>query len=300
MTLPELCSWLNRLRAIPPDRVKDAIGRIHALGLSELPRQLRHPQSLDDVVRIVLLAEDIDALMERGVPTNKLVAKLRDVAQFETTSAEIRCCALLARRSDEDVGFELESGKSRGAHPDVRLLLPEGPPHSIIEIKAVGLSNAERTFMRRMSASLGLMTPRVGLANLHAGIDDAPPRFTTAQLRAIRDEAARWASSIPGFPQGLAASTIVLRESETHYIRRVAHGVEKAVRQMPFQDECWIAIYGTNGAPVDDVLAALDWDTVPERVLGLVFVGCFFAFPHRNLDCYVIAAPRGSVGTERW
>jgi hypothetical protein len=193
MTLPELCSWLNRLRAIPPDRVKDAIGRIHALGLSELPRQLRHPQSLDDVVRIVLLAEDIDALMERGVPTNKLVAKLRDVAQFETTSAEIRCCALLARRSDEDVGFELESGKSRGAHPDVRLLLPEGPPHSIIEIKAVGLSNAERTFMRRMSASLGLMTPRVGLANLHAGIDDAPPRFTTAQLRAIRDEAARWA-----------------------------------------------------------------------------------------------------------
>jgi hypothetical protein len=69
---------------------------------------------------------------------------------------------------------------------------------------------------------------------------------------------------------------------------------------MPFQDECWIAIYGTNGAPVDDVLAALDWDTVPERVLGLVFVGCFFAFPHRNLDCYVIAAPRGSVGTERW
>jgi hypothetical protein len=293
-----LLDWLDRLMGIPPGRVTAAVARIQSFGIPALTSRFARLRSLDDAVRALLLAEDVEGLVARGVQENKLVSKLKDTAQFEATWAEIRCAALIARRSDADVGIELESGRASGRQPDVRLVLPEGPPHTSVEIKAIGLANDEVAFMRRMGPVLGLLMPPVGLVNVHSPLDGAAPRFTTAALKPQHDEAARWASSVPGYPDGLAAATIVARATEVSYTRRVARRVEEAIGQLPPGDECWVGIHWTNGAPIDAVVGALNWDEIPSRVVGLLFVGCVFAFPHRNIDCYLVGATRGSAGVD--
>jgi hypothetical protein len=134
----ELLDWLDRLMGIPPERVTAAVARIQSFGIPALTSRFARLRSLDDAVRALLLAEDVDGLVARGVQENKLISKLKDTAQFEAAWAEIRCAALIARRSGADVGIELESGRATGRQPDVRLVLPEGPPHTSVEIKAIG------------------------------------------------------------------------------------------------------------------------------------------------------------------
>lgn len=212
------------------------------------------------MVRCVLLAEDVTSLVDKGVQRNKLMSKLRNAGQFEATWAEIRCAAILARTVDEDVAIELESAKATGAHADIRLVLPEGPPH--------------------------------GMTTIHASLDGARPNWTPALAAASRLQAAKAASSLPHYPSGMAAAAIVARGAESNYLRRAAARIEDALRQLPPPDVCWVGLYWTNGAPVQDVVDALDWSQIPRHVQGLVFVGCVLAFPHRNLDCFQIAIHR--------
>ena len=136
-----------------------ATRRIAEWNLRRIPSNMLHPRTVDDALRAFFLADAVEGLTERGVPKTQLLAKLKDVAQLEATWAELRCAALIARNADSDVTIEMETRTPAGTRPDVRLVLPEGPPHTSVEIKSVGLADIELDFMRRMSASLGCRHP---------------------------------------------------------------------------------------------------------------------------------------------
>ena len=186
----------------------------------------------------------------------------------------------------------MESRTESGSRPDVRLVLPEGPPHTSVEIKSVGLADIELDFMRRMAPSLEQVVPSHGMVTLH-GLDGAPPRWTPELAAAARFQAARFAAEVPGYPAGLSAATIVAHGSEQLYVSRVLDGVSRAIRQLPPGDECWVALHWGNGAPIDDIVTRLDWTQLPPHVEGITFVGSVVAFPHRDINVFVLHAPRG-------
>ena len=131
------------------------------------------------------------------------------------------------------------------------------------------------------------------MATFHAELHAARPRWTPAQAADLRLDAARRGASVPDYPAGLSAATIVGHGSEPRYVLRAIDRITRAIGQLPPEDECWVGLYWSNGAPVDDVVAAIDWSALPEHVAGIVFVGAVLAFPHRNLDVFQIMAPRG-------
>lgn len=292
--LRDLLAWTDRLVGLEPERVERSLATIDGWSNDFLRQQLVRPRTIDDVVRAVLLTDSIDRLTERGAPRNKLLSKLRDYAQFEAVWAEIRCAGVLAETSDDDVRVQLERGRAQGAHADVTLLFPEGPPYGSVEIKAVGLSDSEVEFCQRMNPSLDEVIPPFGMVSINAPLGGKPPHWTPQHVAHARMDAARAAAGVPNYPHGMAAATIVARGAEEGYIRRAASRIYKAVRQLPATDECWVALYWTNGAPVKRVIAALDWNELPAHVIGLMFIGGVVAFPHRNIDVFVTGVPRGA------
>ena len=255
--------------------------------------RLSAPRSIDDAVRAVLLTDAVDDLVERGAPQNKLISKLKDVAQFEATWAELRCAAVIAHNSDQDVRVELEAGRSQGKHADLRLLIPDGP-HTSVEIKAVGASDAEIEFMRIVAPSLDVVIPPHGMVSIHSPWNaKRGPVWSPRHAAETRREAARTAASLPAFPSGMSAAAIIAHGSEGQYVRRALDRIDRAIRQLPVTDESWVALHWSNGAPIDDVLDALDWSSLPSHVAGLMFVGAVLAFPHRNIDVFQLIVPRG-------
>jgi hypothetical protein len=290
--LRQLLPWVDALTGIDPDRAHRAIERIAEIRVPALTARLGKPHSVDDVVRAVLLTEDMDELIQRGVQENKLISKLRDAGQFEATWAEMRFASLIAKTADSDVALELESGKAEGAHADVRLVLPEGPPHASIEVKALGLSQSELEFCQRMGPSLDEIIPPVGLVSASASLDGSPPIWTAELGNQTRIEAAELTRQVPGYPPGLSGAVLIARETEEGYMRRAASRVERALHQLPPTDDCWVGLYWTNGAPVRQVVRAIDWEQIPEHVLGLIFAGSVVAFPDRNIHWFTISIAR--------
>lgn len=290
--LKDLYAWTDRLTGIDADRAGRATQAASQWPIPELAQRLGRPRSVDDVVRVVLLAEAIESLVDRGAARSKMMAKLKDIRQFEATWAELRVAATLADHNDEDVHVELEAGASRGAHADLRLLSPEGAPSSI-EIKSIGLSERELAFCQRMSPSLDRLIPPHGIATIHAPLHGQPPQLTPAWIEQQSREAARLAASVPHYPPGLSAAVIVAQEAEDAYARRAASRVLGAVRQLPRSDAGWVALLWTNGAPVQQVMQAVDWAAVPDHVNGIIFVGLVMAFPNRNLDGFIQIIERG-------
>jgi hypothetical protein len=258
-----------------------------------ISQRLSSPMTIDDAVRATLLVDAINELVSRGAPQNKLLSKLRDVAQLEATWAEIRCAALIATNADADVRIELEAGRAAGRQPDLRLLIPDGL-HNSVEIKAVGASDTEVEFMRRVAPALDTVIPRHGMVTLHAPWDiKRAPRWTGENVARTRRDSARAAASMPGYPAGLSAAAIVAHGTEPQYIRRAVDRITRAIKQLPDTDECWVALHWSNGAPIDDVADALDWSSIPSHVVGIVFVGSVVAFPHRDINNFQVIVRRG-------
>src|SRR4051812_18317084 len=89
--------WAEILTGLDPERVRAAAATVASWPIPAIAERLGTPRDVDEVVRVVLLAEDVALLTSRGVPENKLMAKLRDVAQFESTWAEIRATAIFVQ-----------------------------------------------------------------------------------------------------------------------------------------------------------------------------------------------------------
>ncbi len=290
--LSDLLPWVEVLTGLPPDRVLDSIEVIRSWELKQLESRLE-PRDVDSAVRAVLLAESVARLEAHGVPRTKLLSKLRDIGQFAATWAELRCASLLVDTADDDATAEMEPGKARGAQPDLRLVLPGSARQESIEIKAVGLSDDEVAFCRRVAPALERMIPRHGMVTLHSSLDSPTPRWSAANAAATRQQAARAAARTPRYPAGLSAATIVAHDTEASYIRRVAARLVQAIRQLPSEDECWVGVFWSNGAAIDDVATAIDWSTMPAHIVGVVFVGSLVIFPHREINNFRVVVQRG-------
>jgi len=100
------------------------------------------------------------------------------------------------------------------------------------------------------------------------------------------------------YPKGLRGSVIVGHGSEESYALRVSRKVEGAVRQLPEHDECFVAIFWSNGAPIALLADTIRWGEIPEHVTGLIVVGCGVAFPDRQIHCFTTVIDRESARSE--
>jgi len=289
-----LAYWTDVLCGIEQERTLAAFAVAEAWKMPSVAASIG-ADTIDAAVSATLLVEGIDDLVDAGVERARLLKKLR-TGDFWPTWAEIRVASILLRSGEGPVAVELEPGRADGAHPDWRFTYP-GEAHGVaIEVKAVGLSDAEAAFCRRQASSLEQMLPGVGIGHGHAPID-APSAQLTKEQRRYGDRVARRLSRhVPGFPQGLRGAVIVGHDTEATYRRRIASKISDAVRQLPSHDDCWVALYWSNGAPIRDAGSAIDWTLIPAHVSGILFVGQGVAFPHRNIHCFASRIPREQEG----
>ncbi len=293
MTDDSLLYWTEVLTGLEPERVARAREQIAVWGFEHVSIEMLE-DSVDAAVAATLLVEGIEHIVAHGPAVKRLQKKLRRDRDVWGTWAEIRAADILLHWVEEGTEVRLEEGRSHGAHADLRLLLPNDPLALSVEVKAIGLSDDEVAFCKRMAPSLPKLTPKRGLAHAHAPLDGKPPKLTREQRQYGERESRRRMKTVPRYPQGLCGATIVGHGSEKSYVRRVIRRVEQAVRQLPAHDECAVAVYWSNGAPAQQVAAAIDWKAFPPYVSGLVLVGCGVAFPDRQIHCYTVPIARGA------
>jgi hypothetical protein len=291
---------VERLTGLAPTRVTGALSTLNSWGLRELTQALGSPRDLDAAVAATLLVEAVERLIERGVPKTKLLSKLRDHAQLSATWAELRVAALIVESASADVQPVLEAGGRMRAQADLQLRLPSGARHYSFELKAVGLSQEEAAFSRRMAPVLDRLVPPHGFVTVHAPLDAPRPHLSEDELRHIRWEGMQAAAAFPGFPFGLSGCSVVAHGSEHSYVQRVTSRVMQALRQLPEDDAGWVGLYWSNGAPVDVVADALDWNQLPDHLAGIGFFGSVVVFPAPIIHNFQLLISRGSTSKHSW
>lgn len=282
--------WTEVLTGLARDRVAEARNRVASSGFEAVSAELLLP-NIDSAVAATLLVEGFDALVERGADGPQLLKKIRVDREIWGTWAEIRAADILLHAMP-DAELRLEQGRSRGAHADLRFLFPDGGLARSIEVKAIGLSDDEVAFCERMSPSLRSLVPKTGISQGHAHIDSPRPRNPRQMRLASQAESKRNARLVPKYPPGLTGAVLVAHGSEGSYARRVAGRVVQAVRQLPRDDDCWVAVLWSNGAPSRAVYDAIRWEEIPSHVEGIVLVWSGVAFPHREIHAYTAVMPR--------
>jgi hypothetical protein len=291
LTSEWLTYWTEALTGLDPERVTAARQTVAGWEFDHVSRELLD-DSVDAAVAAVLLVEGIEALDQRGVDYKRIRKKLRNDPAVWGTWAEVRAASALLYWAGPDAELRLEEGRSKGAHADFRILLPEDEVATSVEVKAVGLSDDDVAFCQRMAPSLPRLVPKIGLGHIHAPMNAAPPELSRAERRARERDARKKARHVPYYPTGLRGAAIVGHGSEERYANRVAKRVEQAVRQLPTDDECWVAILWSNGAPLREVANTIRWDDIPRHVRGILLVGSGVAFPHRNIHVFVMPVER--------
>jgi hypothetical protein len=296
-----VAGWTERLIGLPADEVDAAVTRVAEMELPHLRTQLLGGD-IDGAAGAWMLSEALDRLVDRGIPLVRLQKKLRaDPGSFWSTWAEFRIASILLRGLFADAEVRLEEGKSAGAQADFRFVGIDSQLGDSVEVKAVGLSDDELAFCQRARTVLPRVLPgRQGLVHIHGYVDGAMPRDIKDIRRRATRAAEEHARQTPGFPKGLRGAVIVGRHSEESYLRRAARKVSSAVRQLPDDgDACWVALYWSNGAPMDDVLATIDWSEIPSRVNGILIVGSGVAFPDRRLHVFQAALAREGANSSQ-
>jgi hypothetical protein len=287
----ELLQWTQRLTGLDPTRVGTALNRVASWGIAPVEERLFRRPTIDSAVAATLLAEGVVELSSHGVVKGDLLAKLENDPAFWPTWAEIRAAAILTETSDDDVEVAVRRGA--GDHPRLRFVIPDGLVGDSVEFNAVGLSDAEVAFCRRVAPHLDGLVPPEGLATIHAPLDVPRIDISIAERRRGREGAARAAAQIPRYPRGLSGATIVGQGSEPGYIRRVVNRLLIAAADLPTTDDCWVAFHWTNGAPLRSVVAAIPWAELPIHVAGVIFVGDALVFPDPQIHVFHFALPRG-------
>jgi hypothetical protein len=280
-----LLSSVKVLTGLDPDRVTAARDEVRRWGFQHVCDELLSG-TIDAAVAATLYVEAVNRLVEQGVERRQAHRKIRQEPNVWSTFAEIRAAELLLRGLDGEIEVRLEHGRSRAAHADLRFVMPALSWAQSVEVKAIGLSDDETQFCKRMAPSLGALLPRAGLVHIHAPIDAAPPRLDREQRRQLARQSKKAAERTPEYPEGLRGTVIVGHGSEDAYVRRAVGRVIQAIRQLPAEDECWVAIYWSNGAPIESVHRALRWPEIPSHVVGISLVGCGVAFPHAEIHCF--------------
>ena len=288
--------WVEILTGTLPARVRDAVKHVESWGMHHVDAELLTHQSLDNAVATTWLSEAVLELQHKGIPESKLLAKLRNDIEIWPTWAELRAAVLLLRVTGNNSLFQLEADKRTGKHADFRVVVQGESTPLDIEFKALGLSDEETNFCRRVAPAMDALLPAQGLVHLHAYLDLQRVPLHGIDFATLNADALKRARNVPNFPDGLAGVTIVSHHGETNYARRLSRRLQKEiVRQIGSEATGWAAFYWTNGATVSTLLNHVRWSEIPERIVGIILVGDAVAFPHDNIHSFRFIVPRGAA-----
>jgi hypothetical protein len=289
-----LLDWVLKLTGVEPGRVRDAVDRVAKWKIGHVSRLLIDRPSVDSAVAVTLLAEALAALTTMSVPESKLLSKLRRDPDVWPTWAELRAATLLSRLLIPQGHFAFEPGGTASAQPDF-LLTTEDGTSSGVEFKAIGLSDEEVDFCRRMSPALDALLPTHGLVTLHAALDTERVRIETLQRSQLEADASSAAESFPHFPSGLAGVIIPGHLGEENYRRRLSRRVRDEISaQLVTTSGGLAALYWTNGTDMASLADSIVWDELPAHLDGIIVVGDAVAFPQPTIHSFCFIIPRGS------
>lgn len=289
--------WAHLLTGVSRERIEESRTRIESFGIHHLTKELARREDIDAAVGGSMLASAIDELSKRGVPMTKLEGKLRRDPDVWPSVTELVAAGSLARiTTDPEAGIELDAGsKYGGPRPDLRLTFPDIDNGATFEFKALSLSAGETEFFAQAATLLPTMCPRWGFATQHIDIDRSENLYAPSRTerRANELQNRRAMKRLPaGAPRDIAAAAVAAHYSEQKYLERARDRVEEAIRQLPEGDDCWVALWWTNGAPLGSMRQLLTTIDLPLHVLGIVLLGAIVVFPDPEIHYYHFFIPR--------
>jgi hypothetical protein len=289
-----LLNWVEKLTGLQTTRVQDAIQCAVSWRIDHIQRELIDRPSIDTAVATTLLVEAVDKLTCAGIPANRIMTKLRRDVEVWPTWAELRTAALLLRTPPEGRPIlRLEPHRRSGKHCDFQFVSLDDKETLNIEFKAIGLSDEEAAFYRRVASYLDPLLPSAGLFHLHTRLTFNSIPLDAPALSNYHAGATRWLTH-PYYPAGLAGVEVIGHERESNYPRRLRLRLIEALSQVPRNEAAYAAFYWTNAASRETICEHLNWKLIPENILGILLVGDCVAFPHPRIHSYILMIPRDS------
>jgi hypothetical protein len=155
--------WAGRLAGVSAARIAADRERLKAIGIDHLDNEFCLRADIDAMVGACMLTSSLDALIERGVPKTKLVAKLRGDPDVWPNLAEIVAGRLLLPLFGPGAEIEMDHGRRPdGPNADFRLTARGSGQSERVEFKALGLSAAENVLLRRRRRGAPPSGPELG------------------------------------------------------------------------------------------------------------------------------------------
>ncbi len=300
--MPEVVDeWATRLTGLPAEQIEDARERLEAVGIDPLSEELCRRPDVDAVAGACMLVSALDALVERGVPISKLVAKLRRDPAVWPAVAEIIAGRLVLPFFGEDVELTMDSAVAPGGpNADFRFSAAGGGPSVSVEFKALGLSALETSFFRSTSARLPDLVLDVGVTTYHLAFAESRPinPLDPLERKAIEEESVERRRRLPEHMRDLRGAVVAGYLAEDLYLARLRSRIEEALRQLDGDDDAWVAMWWTNGASLIDLRNALSEVRLPRHVLGLMVVGAAVIVPDPRIHYFHALLPRPDLDDE--
>ncbi len=294
--------WAGRLSGLSIETIAGARARLEALGIEHLSAELSRRPDVDAVVGACILVSSLDALIERGVPKTKLVAKLKNDPDVWPSVAEIVAGRLLLPFFEPDAEVEMDRGSRTGGPNADFWLAATGSTEGVrVEFKAVGLSTAETSFFRAAAEVLPHLVLGSGVVTYHLPFS-ASPRFPTPDKREREQQQVdnrRIQSRLPEHVRDLRGAVAAGYLTEDSFVARARVRVEAALRQLEGEEEeAWVALWWSNGASLLSLRDALAQIRLPNHVLGLMVVGAAVIVPDPRIHYFHACLPRPDLDDE--
>jgi hypothetical protein len=287
--------WATRLTGLPADKIGGARERIDAFNVRHLSDELTRRADIDAVAGACMLSSAIEALAERGVDEKKLVAKLRGDRDVWPTVTEMMAGRSVLRVFGADLELEMDAVvPGSGRNSDFRLTAHGSNSAVSVEFKALGLSKEEVAFFKRMSPLLPQLCPDRGVSTNHIAVDNPHlPRVPSrAERRSFASEDRRRQKKLPAHIRDLHGAVIAGHHGEQRYLERVRDRITDALGQLSAIDDCWVALWWSNGAPASAIRQVLTTIDLPTHVVGVILTGAGVAVPSSEIHYYDIVLPR--------
>lgn len=227
--------WTTRLTGLPTERITEARERIDSFGIKHLSDELTRRADIDAAAASCMVVSSIEILLDRGVPENKLISKLRADRGIWPSVAELIGTRKALDFFDPEAKVELDAGPvSGGANADLRLTLPEIGQGVSIEFKAIGLSEEEIGFFHRSSELLPMLYPEIGVSTHHIAINNEHqiPIPSRDERKAHAAAQRKRVKKLPAHIRNLDGAVITAHFTEQRYLERVRRRIEESLRQM--------------------------------------------------------------------
>jgi hypothetical protein len=291
--------WAGRLAGVPAERIASDRERLEAFGIDHLDDELCRRADIDAIVGACMLTSSLDALIERGVPQSKLVAKLRGDPDVWPSLAEIVAGRLLLPFFGPGAELEMDhGGRPGGPNVDFRLTARGSDQSERVEFKALGLSAAETSFFGGAAEALPRLVPRSGVVTYHLPFSESP-RFPTPddeERKLLEADHRHIQSRLPDHVRDIRGAVAAGYLTEDAFVERARSRVEAALSQLEGDEEAWVALWWSNGASLLSLRDALCEIRLPDHVLGLMVVGAAVFIPDPRIHYFHARLPRPDLG----